>query len=43
LASNFKVTAVSEDGIREAIEDGNIIGVQYHPEKLDNIKLINKK
>ena len=50
LASNFKVTAVSEDGIIEAIEDGNIIGVQYHPEKLDNIKffkefikLINKK
>ena len=36
------MTAVSEDGIREAIEDGNIIGVQYHPEKLDNIKLINK-
>ena len=25
------------------LEDGNIIGVQYHPEKLDNIKLINKK
>ena len=50
MASNFKVTAVSEDGIIEAIEDGNIIGVQYHPEKLDNIKffkefikLINKK
>lgn len=50
LASNFKVAAVSEDGIIEAIEDGNIIGVQYHPEKLDNInffkefiKLINKK
>lgn len=50
LAPNFKVTAVSEDGIIEAIEDGNIIGVQYHPEKLNNInffkefiKLINKK
>lgn len=50
LAPNFKVTAVSEDGIIEAIEDGNIIGVQYHPEKLDNInffkefvKLANKK
>lgn len=50
LAPNFKVTAVSEDGIIEAIEDGNIIGVQYHPEKLDNInffrefiKLIKKK
>lgn len=50
LAQNFKVTAVSEDGIIEAIEDGNIIGVQYHPEKLGNIdffkefiKLINKK
>lgn len=50
LAPNFKITAVSEDGIIEAIEDGNIIGVQYHPEKLNNInffkefiKLINKK
>lgn len=49
LAPNFKITAVSEDGIIEAIEDGNIIGVQYHPEKLNNInffrefiKLINK-
>lgn len=50
LAPNFRITAVSEDGIIEAIEDGNIIGVQYHPEKLNNInffkafiKLINKK
>ena len=37
LASNFKVTAVSEDGIIEAIEDGNIIGVQYHPEVMNDI------
>ena len=49
LAPNFKVTAMSEDGIIEAIEDGNIIGVQYHPEKLNDmnffkefVKLINK-
>lgn len=42
LAPNFKVTAVSEDGIIEAIEDGNIIGVQYHPEKLNNINFFKE-
>lgn len=34
LAPNFRVTATSDDGIIEAIEDGNIIGVQWHPEVL---------
>ena len=42
LAPNLKVTAISEDGIIEAIEDSNIIGVQYHPEKLDNIDFFKK-
>ncbi|MCQ2547919.1 MAG: gamma-glutamyl-gamma-aminobutyrate hydrolase family protein [Clostridia bacterium] len=32
-APGFVVSAVSEDGIIEAIEKGNIIGVQWHPEK----------
>lgn len=42
LAPNFKVTAMSEDGIIEAIECGNIIGVQYHPEKLNNINFFKE-
>lgn len=32
VGEGFKVTAVSEDGIIEAIEKGNLIGVQWHPE-----------
>ena len=32
LAPNFKVTAMSEDGIIEAIEYDNIVAVQWHPE-----------
>lgn len=32
VADDFKVTAVSEDGTIEAIEKGNLIGVQWHPE-----------
>ncbi len=31
-APGFAVTAVSSDGIIEAIERDNIIGVQWHPE-----------
>lgn len=42
LAPNFQVTGLSEDGVIEAIEDGNIIGVQYHPEKLHNIKFFEE-
>ena len=32
VAEGFKVTAVSEDGTVEAIEKGNLIGLQWHPE-----------
>lgn len=39
LAPNFKVTAVSEDGIIEGIEKNNIVAVQWHPETLYDIKL----
>ena len=38
VANNFKVTATAEDGTIEAIENGNIIGVQWHPEKENNIE-----
>ena len=32
VADGFKVTAVAADGNIEAIEKGNLIGVQWHPE-----------
>lgn len=32
VAPGFKVSCVSDDGIIEAIEKDNIIGVQWHPE-----------
>ncbi len=38
IASNFKVTAVSEDGIVEGIEKNNIIAVQWHPEMMKDMK-----
>ena len=36
VAPGFNITVTSEDGIPEAIERGNIIGVQWHPELLDD-------
>ena len=34
VAPGFAVTARAEDGTVEAIEKGNILGVQWHPEVL---------
>lgn len=42
VAPNFEVTAVSKDGVIEAIENGNIIGVQWHPEALNDIEFFDK-
>ena len=42
VADNFKVTAISDDGIIEAIEFNNIVGVQWHPEKMNDIKFFNE-
>lgn len=41
LAPEFKITAISEDGIIEGIEKENIIAVQWHPEILEDIKLFS--
>lgn len=32
VAEGFKITAIAEDGIIEAVEKGNLIGIQWHPE-----------
>ncbi|MFV0396359.1 MAG: gamma-glutamyl-gamma-aminobutyrate hydrolase family protein [Coprobacillaceae bacterium] len=37
VASGFNVNAISEDGLIEGIEKNNIIGVQWHPEKVDDV------
>lgn len=42
LAPNFDIIAVSEDGIIEAIGDKNIIGVQWHPEILRDMKFFTE-
>ncbi len=42
IAPNFKITAVSEDGIIEGIENDNIIAVQWHPEVLYDMKIFEK-
>lgn len=41
VAKGFKVVAKSEDGIVEAIENKNIIAVQWHPEYMNDIKFLN--
>lgn len=45
LGENFKISGVSQDGITEAIEhkiNNFCIGVQWHPELLDDNKIFNK-
>lgn len=41
LAKNFKITAISEDGIVEGIEKDNIVAVQWHPETLQDMQLFS--
>ena len=38
VAQGFKVTATSDDGTIEAIEYNNILGVQWHPEKMEDVE-----
>ena len=42
VAADFTVTAVSDDGVIECIENGNIIGVQWHPEEMYDIQFFDK-
>ena len=42
VAENFKVIASSEDGIVEAIEYQNILGVQWHPEAMKDVEFFRK-
>lgn len=37
LAPEFIISATSDDGLIEAIEKDNIVAVQWHPEKVDDI------
>lgn len=39
LAKDFKITAISKDGIIEGIEKDNIVAVQWHPEIVLDIQL----
>ena len=42
VASQFIISAKSDDGTIEAIEKGNIIAVQWHPEKMNDILFFEK-
>lgn len=42
VAPNFTVTAISSDGVIEAIENGNIVGIQWHPEAMYDRKLFDE-
>ena len=42
VAQNFKVTATSEDGMIESIEYNKILGVQWHPEQMMDVKFFKK-
>lgn len=38
MAQGFFITAYAEDGTIEAIEKDNVIGVQWHPEEMNDLK-----
>ena len=42
VADNFRVVATSEDGVVEAIEYENILGVQWHPEQMRDVEFFRK-
>ncbi|AME09815.1 MULTISPECIES: gamma-glutamyl-gamma-aminobutyrate hydrolase family protein [Gemella] len=42
IAKGFNITAVADDGTIEAIEKGNLIGVQWHPEVDMDIKMFEQ-
>ena len=42
VANQFIISAESNDGTIEAIEKGNIIAVQWHPEEMNDILLFEK-
>ena len=42
LAPGFKITALSSDGVVEAIEKKRIIAVQWHPEVSNDMRLFEK-
>lgn len=42
IAKNFKLSAVSCEGIIEGIECDNIIGIQWHPERMEDIGFFQK-
>lgn len=38
---NYKISAIASDGVIEAIEKENVLGVQYHPEDLSDNKIFD--
>ena len=42
VADGFKISAISYDGIIEGIEKDNVIAVQWHPEKMNDIVFFEK-
>lgn len=42
VAPNFKITAISSDGVVEAIEKENILAIQWHPEVTNDMRLFEK-